>query len=107
MFVKSTTPEMIATTVDESDLFEHCGYSGLRIFRQPGKMKRLKEAEEREGAYDMNSHYFEQGDSKVDKVEKKRKRENSRHKKTKKAKKVKVSKNECKDLTSKTPSSLL
>jgi len=43
MFVKSTST--LNTTASEQDLFGHCGNRELRIFRQEGKMSRLKKFE--------------------------------------------------------------
>lgn len=57
MFVKSTIESMTGSAVKEEDLFKECEGSELRIFKQEGKMKRLREAEERAGQFDPSMYF--------------------------------------------------
>jgi len=57
-FVTSTKNDTLVSESDESNLFNRCGNSSLRIFSQEGKMKRLVDCELKDGQYDAFEDYF-------------------------------------------------
>jgi hypothetical protein len=89
MFVKATKEDGPTSCVKEKDLFGECEGSELRIFKQEGKMKRLKEAEEKAGQFDAGKDYFGEAGKEAESTQSKaksskRKREDKKEKKHRK-----------------------
>jgi len=109
-FVKATSSSFQSQTSPEAELFKHCGKRELRIYRQEGKMSRLRKFETGQYEYhdgirkeqqppvednlETGTNYLEEGTKKTSEETtrgKKRKREESVEKKPKKSKKPRKS----------------